>query len=285
MSGADTTNTTIETIRKLNAINVDFYRKSALYFDNSRSQAWEGWSVLLDKLNFEPANSQPLGSLWSRLTGKLKKSFGIGTSSVVRVLDLGCGNGRFYPFLKANFQRSFEYTGIDANEFLIAKATERYPEANVTFIRTNIGNVDHILQHKFDLIVMFRVMHHVPGVETRLKILRKCRHLLAPASYLVFDTWRFLDSPRAVKSIINPKTVEGRQVFADLGLNPNELQTNDYLLDWHRGVTAYRYCHYYTQEEVADLVGQVGLEVVDSYQVDDKDGELDQYYICQIRSS
>ena len=272
-----------ETIHKLNAINVDFYNKSALFFDNSRSYNWEGWDIMLDKLNLDYETEE--AQAWSRWTKWLKEKLAPKKelpAKQAQILDLGCGNGRFYAYLNRRFNKPFLYTGLDSNEYLIQKAAERYPYANAKFILENMGNADHLFQHKFDLVVVFGVMHHVPGLETRIKLLQKWRHLLAKNGYVVFTTWQFLNIPRVASSVVKENTSQGRQVYADLGLNPQELATNDYILDWQRGITAYRYCHYYTLEEAAKLIQAAGLKLIDSYEADGLEGELNKYYICQV---
>lgn len=270
----------IETIRKLNGINVDFYNKSALFFDNSRSYNWEGWDLMLDKLDLDYAEPEALEGF----VGKVKKMFGFTTQAekkTVQILDLGCGNGRFYAYLNRRFNKPFQYTGLDNNEYLITKAAERYPYSNAQFIVENMGNSDHIFDQKFDLVLIFGVMHHIPGIETRVKLLNKCRNLLAQNGYLVFTTWQFLNIPRVATSVVKENTDFGRQVYRDLGLEPDELQTNDYILDWQRGITAYRYCHYYTEEEIRHLAQKANLNILHTYEADGIEGELNRYYICQ----
>ena len=44
-----------------------------------------------------------------------------------KVLDLGCGNGRFYRLIQ---QKTNDYVGIDSSEELIAEAERQHPEAS-----------------------------------------------------------------------------------------------------------------------------------------------------------
>ncbi len=268
-----------ETIYKLNAINLDFYRKTALFFDNSRNYNWEGWEIMLNKLNWhQPEANNWLDSLvcWLNLSHKKPE-----LNQELKVLDLGCGNGRFYGFLLNALQKPFSYVGLDTNQFLIERAKERYNYPNAQFILENIGNIDHLFDYKFDLIVLFGVMQHIPGLQTRVKMLVKAKNLLTNTGYLVFTTWKFLDIPRISKDIINPNTPTGAQIYQELGLSENELALHDYILDWQRGITAYRYCHYYTPEEVQELTKRSGLHIVDTYEADGIEKDLNQYYICQ----
>jgi len=276
------TDLSLETIHKLNSINLDFYQKTALFFDNSRNYNWEGWDIMLNKLGWHQLPTDNwLDSLmcWLHLRHEESKP-----NQELQILDLGCGNGRFYGFLLNNLQRPFQYVGLDTNQFLIDKAKERYNYPNAKFILENIGNIDHLFDYKFDLIVLFGVMHHIPGEQTRIKMLVKARNLLASSGYLVFTTWKFLDIPRISKDIVNPNTPIGAQIYQELGLSENELALNDYILDWQRGITAYRYCHYYTSEEVQELTKRAGLRIVDTYEADGIEKDLNQYYICQSQT-
>jgi SAM-dependent methyltransferase len=237
--------------------------------------------MMLEKLDLEHEEHKPLKRFWL----KTQKQLGLiqtEASKIVQILDLGCGNGRFYAYLNRRFSKPFQYIGLDNNEYLIERAAERYPYNNAQFMVENMGNADHLFKQKFDLVVVFGVMHHIPGNETRIKLLRKCKDLLAKNGYLVFTTWQFLNIPRVATSVVKENTDFGRQVYRDLNLDPAELQTNDYILDWQRGITAYRYCHYYTEEEVRDLSQSVGLNILHTYEADGIEGELNKYYICQV---
>ncbi len=270
-----------ETIQKLNLINADFYNKTALFFDNSRSYNWEGWDIMIERLNINSVQEKSdFGYFWTNL---FQKFFHKNKSTKpLQVLDMGCGNGRFYGFLHSRLQVPFNYVGIDTNQFLLEKSIERYPYPNAQFFLENMGNVDHIFNIKFDLIVIFGVMHHIPGTETRIKMLKKCRNLLSKNGNLVFTTWKFLDIPRIAKSIVKEDTPLGVEIYRDLGISSEELGVNDYILDWQRGVTAYRYCHYYTETEVQKLIQISGLNLVETYEADGLEGDLNQYYICRV---
>ncbi len=53
------------------------------------------------------------------------------------VLDIGCGLGDFYKFLKSK-KIKFKYTGLDLNKFFIEECKKKYKSAN--FINTNFLN-------------------------------------------------------------------------------------------------------------------------------------------------
>ena len=82
-------------------LNRDFYLKTQENFNRSRQRPWLGWKKLLPHLT-------------PRLQGLSLK-----------VLDLGCGNGRFGVWLSS--RRPITYTGLDENSFLLDRARESLP--------------------------------------------------------------------------------------------------------------------------------------------------------------
>ena len=71
------------------------------------------------------------------------------------VLDIGCGIGRFYGFLKES-GRPCRYTGYDIVPEYIAHCRERYPEIRV--VERNIP--EQPIEGQFDTIVASQVFNH-----------------------------------------------------------------------------------------------------------------------------
>lgn len=96
------------------------------------------------------------------------------------VLDLGCGLGDFYPYLKARFPR-LKYSGIDIVPEMVAHAAKRHPEVSFAcrdILREGVGA-------EFDYILVCGVFNNgVPDCTTFLKEMIRaafahCRHGLA----------------------------------------------------------------------------------------------------------
>ena len=127
-----------ETITKLNALNADFYESIAVEFSNSRSYPWKGWNKVLDHI-------------------PIKKN--------LKVLDIGCGNGRFALFMQELYSGTFSYYGIDSDKKLLSIANSAV-KTNETCIFTDFHNLDIInksldtwpkslTEEKYDLIVNY----------------------------------------------------------------------------------------------------------------------------------
>ncbi len=227
------------TARRLNAINRDFYRQTARDFDATRQRPWSGWTRLLRSVR------RPVES----------------------VLDIGCGNGRFARFLAAHQTQPFDYCGIDSNDELLKYASAHRPGA--THIQADLLRHDILFQPwptcTAQLVVLFGLLHHVPGLGRRRDLLRAAAKSVLPGGWLAFTAWRFLDSARLQERILP---------WSD----DFQVEAGDYLLDWRRGSRAVRYCHHIDDGEHAGLISATGLRVVDDYR---EDGGLNRYTILQ----
>ncbi|MBF0539205.1 MAG: class I SAM-dependent methyltransferase [Nitrospirae bacterium] len=96
-----------------------------------------------------------------------------------RVLDYGCGKGDLYPFLRQKGYR-IQYTGMDINPGLIAKAKEKYPDTR--FMVFDIEEDE--LTEDFDYIFLCGVFNlKVEGIEETIKrvlrrLFKRCRKTL-----------------------------------------------------------------------------------------------------------
>jgi SAM-dependent methyltransferase len=73
---------------------------------------------------------------WSSKDNQLmrfKKLVEIGDLNNAKILDIGCGLGDFYKYLRDNYD-GFSYKGIDINEGYILSARDKYPEADFELI-------------------------------------------------------------------------------------------------------------------------------------------------------
>lgn len=231
------------TIHRLNDINRRFYATVADDFDTTRSKPWPGWRQLLPHLRRLSAN--PL-----------------------RLLDVGCGNGRFGLFAARELNRPLRYHGLDNNAALLARAADTLAP---------LPNIDAQLEERdvitgglpddaSDAVVLFGVLHHVPGAAQRLQLLRELAVRVAPGGLLAFAAWRFFDFERFRARIVpwpDDLTVE----------------TGDYLLDWRRGANALRYCHHVDDAEFGRLVAATGLRMVATYRADGQTGDANLYAV------
>lgn len=247
------------TITQLNKLNKQFYRVTAEEFSKTRSFYWQGWKELLEPLKAIGKNHPQL-----------------------KVLDLGCGNGRFGEFLyKEKIHKNFIYHGADNSQELLEFAQKRLATCefekelfnlDVTDALTNDNLNDLIPQKKYQVITLFGVLHHIPSFKLRKKLINTIADHLTNDGVFVFTAWRFLNEKRFEKKQIHPTLAK---------IDPDELEENDFILDWQRGVTAYRYCHYTNDEEIKKLIAETTLELEKEYTADGKSGNLNFYQILR----
>lgn len=96
-----------------------------------------------------------------------------------RVLDVGCGRGRFLSLFADDRSRRWELHGIDLDANAIGVARTRGFEAAVS----DIMSFETTL--RFDLIVLQQVIEHLPDPRAALA---KLWRLLAPGGVLVLET-------------------------------------------------------------------------------------------------
>jgi 2-polyprenyl-3-methyl-5-hydroxy-6-metoxy-1,4-benzoquinol methylase len=87
-----------------------------------------------------------------------------------RVLDLGCGDGRYSLYLAANLPVKF-VVGIDPAESVVEMDNQKAKTLNlqekVNFQRGDIYNLN--FNEHFDCVIMRWMMHHLPDPELALK--------------------------------------------------------------------------------------------------------------------
>ena len=245
------------TRRQLHALSRAFYDDRAAAFDASRIDLpWPGWTRLADQL---PA------------TG-------------ARVLDIGCGNGRFARFLVERGLH-FDYVGTDASAGLLAAARERVgPElpGAASFVEDDLladpdSPGDGLPEGPFSLVVLMGVMHHVPGRDTRRALVEAAARRVAKGGLLAFTRWNFAGRPRFEK-----RRVDWRAVGPVLGapIDPAALDPGDGLLRFGDDPEAApRYCHQADDAEFAAWCDASGLETVEDFLADGADGDLNRHWI------
>ncbi len=246
------------TVQKLTELNTIFYNEHSESFDASRSQPWQGWQ-LLKKTFVQLLNQDELS-----------------------VLDLGCGNGRFFSFLNevitANHSSThLRYHGLDSNAFLLDQAAKKL--TNTEHILQNIDIVSELSQNTliqklngqhYDLIVGFGLMHHIPSQELRVALLKQLLACTQPNGTTIVSFWQFAEKMTKNTTTIDPTL---------FSLKKEQLEYGDFLLGWHNDTNKPRYCHSFSTEEAVGLVKQAGWKVQQSLLADGKNNATNLYLV------
>lgn len=234
------------TQRTLAAHTRAFYREHAEAFSRTRDHPWPGWRRVVDRL---PA------------------------AGALRVLDAGCGNGRFATFLASHplaLRRPLACTGIDACEALLDVARARALPGS----RWLAHDLEHdpLPEGPFDLIVAFGLLHHIAGFERRRALIASLAEPLAPGGRLALAFWRFAEHGRFDRRRLDWSRLGG--------IDPAALEPGDHLLAWGDAGAA-RYCHASDDDEVEALLARLPLTRYDDFTADGRDGALNRYVVLE----
>jgi SAM-dependent methyltransferase len=202
-----------------------------------------------------------------------------------QILDLGCGNGELARTLaRTGFHGS--YLGLDFSLPLLADA-ETQPEGFSVAFRVADLAAEHwekvisnqkeekpgnlpLFTAPFSLITAFAVLHHLPGHELRLNLLKAAHRMLTAEGKFIHSNWQFLNSAK----------LQGRiQPWEAAHLSVDEVDEGDYLLDWRSGGQGLRYAHHFSVPELTELAGEAGFQVDESFFSDGAEGNLGLYQV------
>ena len=197
-----------------------------------------------------------------------------GGAAPLRVLDVGCGNGRFARAL-AQAGPAYTYTGIDADAHLLALAEQQTADLgamNRGFAAVDLAEEGWVQQlagqELFDVVVCLAVLHHFPGLALRARIVKQLAGLVTAGGVLALSTWQFLTSER-----LAPKQIG----WAEVGVDAGQVEMGDALLPWNQGAYAVRYVHQLDLAEVQMLASDAGMQLDASFRADGKEGNLNLY--------
>jgi tRNA (uracil-5-)-methyltransferase TRM9 len=230
------------TLSQLLDLNRQFYQTFALPFSATRQRLQPGVIRILEQI-----------------------------SPKANLLDLGCGNGELAREL-ARCGHSGAYTGLDFSHPLLEQAAPGQPP-HFRFLQADLSTPDWdtpLAGNPYEAILAFAVLHHLPGVELRLQILRKIRSLLPYGGHFIHSHWQFLNSPRLAARV---------QPWEVIGLSQADVDPGDTLLDWRQGGTGLRYVHHFSEAELTGLAGATGFELVESFLSDGENHRLGLYQV------
>jgi SAM-dependent methyltransferase len=188
------------------------------------------------------------------------------------ILDLGCGNGEFARELAKRNHRG-SYLGVDFSLPLLRDAESSAKDFSARFMQVNLTKLSESSEQLsiaggWDLITCFAVLHHIPFVELRIDILNAVHQMLKPKGLFIHSNWQFLNSEKLRSRI---------QDWSKADISPEEVDPNDYLLDWRSGEEGLRYVHHYDEGELQDLAEETGFQVKEVFYSDGETGDLGLY--------
>lgn len=163
-----------------------------------------------------------------------------------KVLDLGCGNGRFYEsFLK----NGAFYTGVDNSQKLLDIAKKNYSEGE--FILASALNLP-FSDESFDAVYGIAILHHIPSAELRKKFMEEAKRVLKKGGYLVLTVWDLKDKQEQEKK---------KERFNIFDLFRQRKDRDDVFIPWYGAKDCF--FHVFTMETFRRTVDESGLLIVE----------------------
>jgi len=234
------------TISKLLELNHQFYQTLAHQFSATRQRLQPGVARLLASLPPE-----------------------------ANILDLGCGNGELARLLARGVHQGV-YTGLDFSAELLSEARHNLPTSfKATFHQVDLGSPswDGVLPlPRYDIILAFAVLHHLPGQQLRQAVLQTVSRYLVSGGKFIHSEWQFLNSPRLRQRL---------QPWGSVDLSDEDVEAGDYLLDWRQGGYGLRYVHHFSPEELEALAHETGFAILEAFLSDGAGGKLGLYQVWE----
>ena len=155
------------------------YSKIALHYDKARSL------------------SEQTMLIWLNLIAKLSKS-----SKGMRLLDLGCGTGRFSLPLASRLR--LNVTGLDSSGDMLAKAKQKDSDAIVNWILADASALPYS-DSLFNVVFMSHLLHHV---DSPLKVLKECSRVLGFSGVIIIRYGAMDQIRNDVIHTFFPQTIE-----------------------------------------------------------------------------
>ena len=127
-----------------------------------------------------------------------------------------------------------------------------------------------LADRRFEAVLAFAVLHHLPGEALRLQVLQAARGCLLLGGTFIHSEWQFLSSPRWRERI---------QPWELIGMEADEVDAGDALLDWRRGGSGLRYVHHFSEDELRRLAAGSDFQVSETFYSDGEGGRLGLYQV------
>lgn len=151
------------------------YELIADQFDKTRQHSWDDFSV-----------------------------FDVYVKDGMRILDVGCGNGRVFKYLSS--KHTIHYVGIDQNPKFTEIAKSAYtshpmkPEFYTASI-LDLKALEILGSQTFDIIFCIAVFHHFPTKALQLQALQNMRRFLRVGGILCMENWNMWELRKGKKTV------------------------------------------------------------------------------------
>lgn len=253
--------------KELTALTTRFYAEQAESFSDTRHSAWPGWERCAWHIR-------------TRCMG-----------DELHILDVGCGNMRFEQYLSAALsQRELVFETIDNCAALIPNDV---PTSNISHHELDVAGA--LIDRRalwgteiapVDVACSFGVMHHMPGEQNRVALLKALLGSVRPGGLVLVSLWRFMDVDQLAAKAHDTlrAALNDERLSAALRVQLFDLAARgDYLLGWQNKPGAYRYCHSFSDADTEALLASVAdtAKLIERFGADGRTGCVNEYLVLQ----
>jgi len=176
----------------------------------------------------------------------------------IRLLELGCGDGRLLTYIEKNCDKKIEYTGVDIAQWLIDIAKKNHK--NWTFICSDMMTyIEKQQQEKYDCIVSIAAFQHIPTAQERQYVIKLIYRILQYDGIFAMTNWS-----RSQRFIQKYRKQIGKTIIKSI--LPDNKKWNDINVPRKsKKETQYRYYHIFTKPEIEFLVQDAGFLIQTFY--------------------
>jgi tRNA (uracil-5-)-methyltransferase TRM9 len=164
-----------------------------------------------------------------------------------KVLDLGCGNGRYFPLFD---ERKTHYWGVDNCPQLIEIAKQKHPKAKFQIedaLKTSFPN------NFFDKVFTIAVFHQIPSQDLRARFLKETKRILKPGGIVILTVWSFYRKEQWALLL--------KYTILKI-LRKSKLDFKDIFVPWQKELQ--RYYHWFSEKELTSLIKKAGFKIESS---------------------
>lgn len=181
----------------------------------------------------------------------------------LRIVDLGCGDGRLLWYLQENIDYEIEYVGVDISFELLQLANKKYPHAR-RIHQDMVYFLKNTPQEYFDAIVSVASFHHLPTSQDRWTALGFIYYTLAYEGSVIMtnrcysDWFREKYKKEIRKALVKSLYTLGKSSKNDI-LIPRK--ANDWTL------VANRLYHIFWYHELKNIFAQSGFAQIEQWYI------------------
>ena len=212
-------------------------------------------------------------------------------NSYIELLDLACGNLRFEQFMTDEHPDiTLSVNAVDNEEALVfdlMKTLEdlkdlNYQHLNITEALKTERELENLLEAPLcDVSVCFGFLHHVPQSLWRRRLLQALIKSTCKKGLIIVTFWQFVED-KAKREKLRMTT---ERAAKSLKIDMEELAENDFILGWQNKTDTWRYCHYFDDEEIKQIVSSLeklgGVRLASSFCADGKTGNQNRYIVLE----